>query len=145
MQGFGIRGKSYRSTAAPITSSPLTSVIQDVILYDFFANSRFSRWRILETADSSNTEFDPLSDQALLYELKQLYVAVTRARSRLFIYDGSEKGDFLRHYLASRKLVVPLHHLTAGHKGISIAKRSTAEKWDDRGAAFVDCQDYEVS
>jgi ATP-dependent exoDNAse (exonuclease V) beta subunit len=115
-----------------------------VILYGFFANSPFSRWRILESAGTGSDEFNPLADQVLLFELKQLYVAVTRARSHLFIYDGSETGDFIRKYLASRKLVASIQQFAVGHKSLIIAKGSTAETWFQRGSDFMDRSDYQA-
>lgn len=74
---------------------------QDVLLYNFFSDSPFgSKWRVAYSYMAENSlldgkngrpmsfpQFDAQKHNLLMSELKQLYVVVTRARQRLWIYD----------------------------------------------------------
>lgn len=74
--------------------------MQDVLLYNFFTDSPLlSKWRVIYgfmEAQSFVTRekysfpsFDVKRHNLLCSELKQLYVVLTRARQRLWIYDES--------------------------------------------------------
>ncbi|KAJ1693613.1 hypothetical protein LUZ63_010311 [Rhynchospora breviuscula] len=75
---------------------------QDVFLYNFFGSSPLeNKWRVLygyleneDILDPSMTrsypKFDISAHNLLCSELKQLYVAITRTRQRLWICDNSE-------------------------------------------------------
>jgi ATP-dependent exoDNAse (exonuclease V) beta subunit len=84
-------------------------------------------------------------DQALLFELKQLYVAVTRARSNLWIYDQSERGEIVRLGLQNRRLVTTLGPAANGEVSIPLARKSTPQEWLEAGLRFMTAEDYEVS
>ncbi|KAL2322364.1 hypothetical protein Fmac_026743 [Flemingia macrophylla] len=77
---------------------------QDVLLYNFFASSPLQRWGVIydymkehHMLDSRiHTNFLRCFDQdsrhnVLCSELKNLYVALTRARRRLWIYEDAEE------------------------------------------------------
>lgn len=63
----------------------------DVILWDFFTGCPDPAGvRSLEALRNDPPRFDPRKHSAMCWELKQLYVAITRARNQLFIFEGSE-------------------------------------------------------
>ena len=100
---------------------------------------------MVDPNSSPRVHFDPLKDQLLLFELKQLYVAVTRARTNLWIYDQSERGTAVRTTLQHRQLVTTLRKAGDGEKPIPLAKRSTPEEWNQAGLRFFKQNNYEVS
>ncbi|OWM65612.1 uncharacterized protein LOC116201312 [Punica granatum] len=75
---------------------------QDVVLYNFFGSSPMkNKWRVIynymknqNLLDNSFVarypQFDPVGHNILFSELKQLYVAITRTRQRLWICEKSE-------------------------------------------------------
>jgi superfamily I DNA/RNA helicase len=74
----------------------------DIAIFDFFSDSPCTKeWHTLygELPEESaaalgcerRSEFNPLLDGLLVEELKALYVALTRARKRCFIFDASEE------------------------------------------------------
>ncbi|CAI2174338.1 545_t:CDS:2 [Funneliformis geosporum] len=83
----------------------------DVLLYDFFTDSpALLNWRVIlsELDDYSGgiREFIPDKHYILCSEFKHLYVAITRARERLWIFDeDSEKSEPIRTYWRHKKLV----------------------------------------
>ncbi|KAL3582367.1 hypothetical protein D5086_016699 [Populus alba] len=75
---------------------------QDVLLYNFFGSSPSkNKWRVvyefmkeqdlLDANSPSFPSFDPAKDNVLCSELKQLYVAITRTRQRLWICENVEE------------------------------------------------------
>ncbi|KAK6930708.1 DNA2/NAM7 helicase-like, C-terminal [Dillenia turbinata] len=76
---------------------------QDVLLYNFFSSSPLkSRWRVIYeykkeqgflefNSPGSFPVFDQAKDNILCSELKQLYVAITRTRQRLWICENTEE------------------------------------------------------
>ncbi len=87
--------------------------------------------------------FDPLRHNALEGELKALYVAVTRARKRLFIFDrggaaGVKECDWPRtsafEFLERQGLVETLSESQASEYAFAVA--STAEQWHRKGRHF---------
>ncbi|CAI2183598.1 14619_t:CDS:2, partial [Funneliformis geosporum] len=68
----------------------------DVLLYNFFADSpALLKWRVilsdLEDYSKGVRTFSPENHYILSSELKHLYVAITRARERLWIFDEDIK------------------------------------------------------
>jgi hypothetical protein len=103
-----------------------------------------SRWRALDENALGKGVFDPLIDHGLLFELKQLYVAVTRARSNLWIYDESTHGATMNELLEKQCLVTSLGESDFGD-ATGLAKRSTAEEWLNAGQRFMTSENYSVS
>lgn len=63
----------------------------DVILWNFFTDCPDQAGvRSLDALKNDPAKFDPKKHGGMCSELKNLYVAVTRARSQLFIVEGSE-------------------------------------------------------
>ncbi|XP_044967800.1 uncharacterized protein LOC123427746 [Hordeum vulgare subsp. vulgare] len=79
---------------------------QDVLLYNFFGSSPLrNKWRVLygymkdkdiitHSEEISHPDFDRSKHHLLCSELKQLYVAITRTRQRLWICENTE--DYCR-------------------------------------------------
>lgn len=78
-------------------------LMQDVLLYNFFGTSPLkNQWRVIygymkEHCRTKSTElisfpsFDDAKHNILCSELKQLYVAITRTRQRLWICESTEE------------------------------------------------------
>ncbi len=65
---------------------------EDVLVYNFWKDSKFKRWRVLLGGSASSNGyhgFDEKKDFLLCSELKALYVACTRAKCQLVIVDES--------------------------------------------------------
>uniref|UniRef100_A0A8I6XPP0 UvrD-like helicase ATP-binding domain-containing protein n=1 Tax=Hordeum vulgare subsp. vulgare TaxID=112509 RepID=A0A8I6XPP0_HORVV len=79
---------------------------QDVLLYNFFGSSPLkNKWRVLysymkdkliiaQSEEISHPDFDRSKHHLLCSELKQLYVAITRTRQRLWICENTD--DYCR-------------------------------------------------
>ncbi|KAH9075544.1 hypothetical protein EDB83DRAFT_2515178 [Lactarius deliciosus] len=113
----------------------------DVILYNFFGESADANlWQHLTDA-----HFRPLEGSkhaALIYELKCLYVAITRARHRLWIVDYSDVCLPIKRHLLNLGLVSdpptsrnPLEHFT----NIS----TTPEEWTEAGQRLLHHEEFE--
>lgn len=73
---------------------PIGLEFSDVLLYRFFDKSpaEARHWRVLLSlldGQEAATVFSETKHSVLLPELRQLYVAVTRARNRIWIFDTS--------------------------------------------------------
>lgn len=75
-----------------------------VLLYDFFTDSPATAtdWRALRHAQRNGGSFDERRHSIIQTELKSLYVGLTRARERVWIWDRSRKGsDFEASWVTS--------------------------------------------
>ncbi|KAI0297514.1 hypothetical protein B0F90DRAFT_1819254 [Multifurca ochricompacta] len=115
---------------------------QCVIVRDEAAHQKFKKDIGLDVIDSKGLEYDDvilynslrISDlryAPLVHELKSLYVAISRARHRLWIVDYSNVCRPIRQYLLDRGLVV--ESSDAGDPIESFVNQSTAEEWADDG------------
>lgn len=83
----------------------------DVLLYRFFTDSAAaeSQWRVLQNMLDEDSKqapiFDTVKHSVILTELRHLYVAVTRARNRLWIFDTSDRIKPLKRLLSNKGLV----------------------------------------
>jgi ATP-dependent exoDNAse (exonuclease V) beta subunit len=83
----------------------------DVLLYRFFSDLQAteSQWRVVLSLLNDSKLLVPKLDarkhSIILNELRNLYVAVTRARNRLWIFDTSAKAGPMKTLLAQRGLV----------------------------------------
>ncbi|KAH8984684.1 hypothetical protein EDB92DRAFT_2117028 [Lactarius akahatsu] len=113
----------------------------DVILYNFFGESADANlWQHLTDA-----HFRPLEGSkhaALIYELKCLYVAITRARHRLWIVDYSNVCLPIKRHLLNLGLVSdpptsrnPIEHFT----NIS----TTPKEWSEAGKRLLHHEEFE--
>ncbi|KAG8997000.1 hypothetical protein FRB90_012598 [Tulasnella sp. 427] len=107
----------------------------DVILYDFFDDSLATAtdWRAIVHAQSLGQYFDEQRHAILRTELKSLYVGLTRARERVWIWDRSKKGSDLESLLVSLSLATIYDELEpVPQLGVS----SSAHKWSQRAQQY---------
>lgn len=112
--------------------------MQDVIVFDFFEDSPFGRWRILDPVwdTESSHGFDPVRDRGLLPELKTLYVAASRARSNLWFFDsGSEQADTFKGIWKAAGLVSVLG--ASDEAGGNLATVSSSAEWESAGVRLM--------
>ncbi|CAG8552607.1 4844_t:CDS:10 [Diversispora eburnea] len=121
----------------------------DVLLYNFFKPARLM-WRvILSTLDGYSKgirSFDHHRHQhyILLYELKNLYVAVTRARQRLWIYDvNDEFSEPIQMHWEEKNLVKVVRDKRSLPNTTKSAKSSNPQEWDQKGKIFLERQQYD--
>ncbi|ONK71073.1 uncharacterized protein A4U43_C04F4440 [Asparagus officinalis] len=129
---------------------------QDVLLHNFFCESPLkNRWRIVyEFMDdkkivnpwSSMTfpQFDCDKHHLLCSELKQLYVAVTRTRNRLWIAETNNvfAKPVFEYWKAAGVIQVQRLDFTFIKK---MQVTCTKEEWNARGTKFLNEGNYEMS
>ncbi|KAI3898566.1 hypothetical protein MKX03_030491 [Papaver bracteatum] len=128
---------------------------QDVLLYNFFGTSSLnSQWRVvygymkeqnlLDSDDAKFPKFSAEKHQILCSELKQLYVAITRTRQRLWICEKID--DFSKPMFDYwRKLcLVQVRQLD---ESLLQAMRVTSskEEWSSRGIKLLDEGNFEMA
>ncbi|KAH9009229.1 hypothetical protein EDB84DRAFT_1584162 [Lactarius hengduanensis] len=112
----------------------------DVILYNFFGESANANlWRHL--TDAQLHPLEDLKHAPLIYELKSLYVAITRARHRLWIVDHSEVCLPIKWHLLDLGLVV--EPPTTRYPLETFADRSTSEEWSEAGKRLLNHGEFE--
>ncbi|CAH1443461.1 unnamed protein product [Lactuca virosa] len=115
---------------------------QDVLLYDFFTTSSFSNeWRIIyeymkeKDLNMSSTvmcsSFDMEKHVVLCSELKQLYVAITRTRQRLWISETTGFSQPIFDYWKKLSLVEVKHLNASFAEEMKIP--SSKDEWKARG------------
>ncbi|KAG9442386.1 hypothetical protein H6P81_018240 [Aristolochia fimbriata] len=128
---------------------------QDVLLYNFFGASPLkNQWRIiyeymreqniLESSALRYPKFDVTKHNVLCSELKQLYVAITRTRQRLWICESNVENlepifDYWKRL--GRVRVTNLDSSVAE----AMRAASTGEEWRSRGIKFFNEGNYEVA
>ncbi|GJY49543.1 UvrD-like helicase, ATP-binding domain, P-loop containing nucleoside triphosphate hydrolase [Tanacetum coccineum] len=120
---------------------------QDVLLYNFFGTSPLKdQWRVIyeymkkhDWLDGRHPQSFPAFDEArhsvLCSELKQLYVAITRTRQRLWICENKEELSKPMFDYWKMKGLVQVRELD---DSVAQAMRvaSTPKEWLDRGKKF---------
>ncbi|KAG8924689.1 hypothetical protein FRC02_010261, partial [Tulasnella sp. 418] len=120
----------------------------DVLLYDFFADSPASAtdWRVVLNHTKHRLmpapQFDALRHAIIQTELKFLYVGLTRARNRVWIWDSSEKINPMRLLWSERKLV---KIKAPSDIPKNLAVRSSEHAWKKRAYAFFQQKLYDLS
>ncbi|KAF7306321.1 UvrD-like helicase ATP-binding domain-containing protein [Mycena indigotica] len=111
----------------------------DILLYDFFADSDVeeAQWRVILNMleEEIAPAFDSIRHSSVCMELKSLYVAVTRARSNLWIVDRSSKGEPMRALWARRHQV---QNCSFGKDTRQFAIASRPEDWKAQGEELFD-------
>ncbi|GAQ79821.1 tRNA-splicing endonuclease positive effector [Klebsormidium nitens] len=133
---------------------------QDVLVYNFFSDSPLGvKWRVVYNylnnvrPSSAHSEFpspelacppfDPVRHHLLCSELKQLYVVLTRARQRLWVFDESpELRRPMLDFWTGGSSLVQLLPLTP-ELVASFQSRSTPEEWARRGRQFFNERGYD--
>ncbi|CAI0555937.1 unnamed protein product [Linum tenue] len=126
---------------------------EDVLLYNFFGSSPIvDQWELLHgymkalnisspQDECHSRHFSDEKLKVLFHELKLLYVAITRTRQRLWIFDESWNPML---ELWKRKGIVQLQHLDSDFLA-SMRVPSTPEEWKKRGRKFLRVQNYEMA
>ncbi|KAG6655277.1 hypothetical protein CIPAW_05G204300 [Carya illinoinensis] len=125
---------------------------QDVLLYNFFGSSPLkNKWRVIyeymkiyNLLDSTSPSSFSTKHNVMCSELKQLYVAVTRTRQRLWICENTE--EFCKpmfDYWKKKRLVQvkQLDYLLA--QAMQVA--SSSEEWRSRGMKLYHDCNYEIA
>ncbi|KAH9017008.1 hypothetical protein EDB85DRAFT_2017856 [Lactarius pseudohatsudake] len=113
----------------------------DVILYNFFGESANANlWRHL--TDGQPHPLEDLKHAPLIYELKCLYVAITRAKHKLWIVDYSDVCLPIKRYLLNLGLVE--EPPTARNSLKDFVSRSSGSKgWSEAGNRLMDHGEFE--
>ena len=118
----------------------------DVILWNFFTDCPDQAGvRSLDTLDKEPTMFDPRKHGSMCSELKNLYVAITRARVQLFIMESSETTAAAVQKLLGHDTSRSLVHVTSpSHEDflmrLDLLRPATSldpQQWSRRGAEFM--------
>ncbi|KAG8942986.1 hypothetical protein FRC04_003272 [Tulasnella sp. 424] len=114
-----------------------------VLLYDFFTDSPATAtdWRALRNAQRNGGTFDERRHSIIQTELKSLYVGLTRARERVWIWDRSRKGsNFEASWIISPlALLVGLHLASAFSSTEAVPQlgtSSTPDEWAQRAQQY---------
>ncbi|KAF8594602.1 P-loop containing nucleoside triphosphate hydrolase protein [Ceratobasidium sp. AG-I] len=119
----------------------------DVLLYNFFSQSpaSLSAWQYLlrgVTPNQKSTQFSPPPPAVLCSELKLLYVAITRARRRCWIWDGGEVLSALKAFWVARELV---ETESASQMVGRLASSSSQSQWAAKGREFFSHRLYKLA
>lgn len=115
----------------------------DVILWDFFSSTPDpSGWRSLQhSSHEDSSTFDVVKHASICSELKHLYVAITRARVRFLMIEGSEEAPQPFVQLMTTKAVVPLLEVTSASstnfnekvKALQPRRSDDPQRWLENG------------
>ncbi|KAG9098169.1 hypothetical protein FS749_004519 [Ceratobasidium sp. UAMH 11750] len=117
----------------------------DVLIYNFFNHSSasFGDWQYVSGLPIHRRSYDPVAAPPVLcLELKTLYVAITRARKRCWIWDSGKTLNEMKGYLLSRKLITTA--FTSEMIG-RIGVTSTTAQWIEKGQEYFSCGLYKVA
>ncbi|CAG8473742.1 16950_t:CDS:10 [Dentiscutata heterogama] len=117
----------------------------DVLIYNFFTNSpACEKWRVIHSALDKDKIGIPIFSYEkhciLCSEHKQLYVAVTRGRRSVWIFDENTKySDSMCAYWEQKELI----RISKDAKEITLfAKESSPQEWDEEGKEFLDKKNF---
>ncbi|KAH9698664.1 UvrD-like helicase ATP-binding domain-containing protein [Citrus sinensis] len=127
---------------------------QDVLLYDFFGSSPLkNQWRVVyeymkeqalfdSTSPGSFPSFNEAKHNVLCSELKQLYVAITRTRQRLWIWENMEEFSKPMFDYWKKKSLVQVRQLDLA-QAMQVA--SSPEEWKSRGIKLFHEHNYDMA
>ncbi|KAL9416859.1 hypothetical protein AB3S75_039945 [Citrus x aurantiifolia] len=129
---------------------------QDVLLYNFFGTSPLkNQWRVVyeymkeqalldSTSPRSFPSFNEAKHNVLCSELKQLYVAITRTRQRLWIWENMEEFSKPMFDYWKNKSLVQVRQLDDSlAQAMQVA--SSPEEWKSRGIKLFCEHNYEMA
>lgn len=128
---------------------------QDVLLYNFFGSSPLRNWRVIyeymkeqdlldATLATSFTSFNQAKHNVMCSELKQLYVAITRTRQRLWICENIEDRSKPMFDYWKKKCLVQVRQLDESlAQAMQVA--SSPEEWKLRGKKLLEEDNYEMA
>ncbi|CAK7326909.1 unnamed protein product [Dovyalis caffra] len=127
----------------------------DVLLYNFFGSSPLrNKWRVvyefmkeqdlLDSYSPSLQSFNPAKHNVLCSELKQLYVAITRTRQRLWICENVEEFSKPMFDYWMKKNLVQVRKLDDSlAQAMQVA--SSPEEWKSRGYKLLREGNFEMA
>jgi len=112
-------------------------------------NINLLQWRIIPPVLEGNSKrirsFSHEKHYILSHELKNLYVAITRARQHIWILDeDAERVRPVQRYWENRNLVKVIQSLDEIGTMSALAKKSTKDEWNEQGKAFFEKQKYDL-
>ncbi|CAG8468533.1 12444_t:CDS:10 [Ambispora leptoticha] len=121
----------------------------DVLLYNFFTNSPGrQKWRLilsaLENQHKGIQTFSHEKHYILSSELKHLYVAITRARRHIWIFD--EKNEYIEpicKYWEHNELVKVIQSEVETITFSTLGEESSSTEWDKKGKKLFELRQYE--
>ncbi|KAL4392729.1 hypothetical protein AHAS_Ahas03G0374200 [Arachis hypogaea] len=129
---------------------------QDVLLYNFFGSSPLkNQWRVVYEYMKEQDMLEPKELKAypsfneskhniLCSELKQLYVAITRTRQRLWICENTEEFSRPMFDYWKKKCLVQFKELDDSlAQAMKVA--SSPEEWKSRGIKLYNQNNYEMA
>ncbi|KAK2992174.1 hypothetical protein RJ640_000810, partial [Escallonia rubra] len=127
---------------------------QDVLLYNFFTSSPFQdEWRViygymeekdmLKSSPKHFTSFSREKHSVLCSEMKNLYVAITRTKQRLWIWENAGFSQPIFDYWKNSYLVEERQVDDAFIQEMQVA--SNQEEWKSRGIKLYYENNYEVA
>ncbi|XP_068331789.1 uncharacterized protein [Pyrus communis] len=129
---------------------------QDVLLYNFFGSSPMkTKWRVIydymkdqylldSTLPQRFPRFSEAKHNILCSELKQLYVAVTRTRQRLWVCENAEEISKPMFDYWKKKCLVQVRQLDDSlAQAMQVA--SSPEEWKSRGIKLYHEHNYEMA
>ncbi|PKY41812.1 hypothetical protein RhiirA4_396541, partial [Rhizophagus irregularis] len=128
----------------------------DVLLYNFFTHSPArQKWRLILSALDNHSKgiqtFSHEKHYILSSELKHLYVAVTRARQHLWIFDeDSELSEPIRIFWGKdgwdkSGLIKVIQSLEELNTLPTLTKKSSSHDWNRKGKLFFERRQYELA
>ncbi|KAI3849020.1 hypothetical protein MKX03_011463 [Papaver bracteatum] len=129
---------------------------QDVLLYNFFGTSPLkNQWRVIYgymeeldlfhcTEHKSFPSFCSTKHKILCSELKQLYVALTRAKQRLWIYENVDKFSLPIFDYWKKLGVAQVRHLDES-LAQTMRVGSSKEEWCSRGVKLFNEGNFEMA
>ncbi|KAJ0095766.1 hypothetical protein Patl1_14988 [Pistacia atlantica] len=127
---------------------------QDVLLFNFFGSSHLkNQWRViyeymkeqnLLDSTSPRSSFNEAKHNILCAELKQLYVAITRTRQRLWIWEDREEVSKPMFDYWKKKSLVEVKQLDDSFAH-AMQVASTPEEWKSQGIKLFQERNYEMA
>ena len=124
------------------------------VLLEFFGlylykHHHLLQWRVISPVLGDNSKgirtFSHEKHYILSQELKNLYVAITRARQHIWIFDeDAERVRPVQSYWENRNLVKVIESLDEIGTMSALAKKSTKDEWNKQGKAFFEKQKYDL-
>ncbi|KAF3170946.1 hypothetical protein TWF225_010685 [Orbilia oligospora] len=124
---------------------------QDVFLFDFFSGSSCqSAFRALAKSQTTGSRLDDTKHPELCIELKNLYVAITRSRERLYILESSVSAVQPMHDmwgLGTENAIIDIVSLDDPIRQTRLGEikleQSNPEEWTQKGNEFFNQRMYE--
>ncbi|KNE71872.1 hypothetical protein AMAG_16301 [Allomyces macrogynus ATCC 38327] len=109
----------------------------DVLLFNIVSTSPFKKWGLL----AKDRHIDPMEHATLAHELKLLYVAVTRAKEGLWIYEERAEGNALLGMLVGEGLAIQ----SRADSSVPFSRESDPFMWEQQAAKLLDSNQYHLA